>query len=218
MRALPVAMLAGLALLPARLVHAQAVSSADCVTLGLPKPTLTFAYRRSDGGGPPAQYTHRWTEITPERATVAVARGRVNEIVTNRHRVEQDVTMIAATASKSSTGSHRTDFRPAAMGNPFSRACAGRSWSIKAVTATHTAGAQVTTARTHAGTMKIVALRETVEVPAGRFLCLRYTRTLSTPTGTASDEYWKSIEHGVVVKHVSRLGNWSSTEELVAIR
>ena len=26
------------------------------------------------------------------------------------------------------------------------------------------------------------------------------------------------IEHGVVVKHVSKLGNWTSTEELQAIR
>jgi hypothetical protein len=211
---LPAAAVA-VALLQPAVTHAAAP---DCVDFGKPKPTTTYVYRRGDSNGQSSQYSQRWTEFTAERASVSVARGKVNEVVANKHRIEDDVTMIAATATKTSNGSHRTDFRPAVMGDPMFRACAGRTWKIKAVAATHTAGAQVSTAYTHAGTMRIVSLRETVKVPAGSFPSVRYTRTLSTPTGPSFDEYWKSIEHGVVVKHVSKLGNWTSTEELQAIR
>jgi hypothetical protein len=189
-----------------------------CVEFGKPDPATTYLYRRSDSGGPVTQYSHRWTEFTAERASVAVARGKVNEVVMNKYKVQDDVSMIAATASRSSSGSSRTDFRPALMGEPVFRACAGRTWKIKAVAATYTAGSQVSTASTFAGTMKIVSLRETIQVPAGRFQCVRYTRTLATPTGPSLDEYWKSIEHGVVVKQVSKLGGATSTTELNAIK
>jgi hypothetical protein len=210
---------AAVAALPATGARAQvAASAADCVAIGKPKPTTTYMYRRSDSSGPVTQYSHRWTEFTAERASVAVVRGKVNEVVTNRHKIVDDATMIAATVSRSSSGTSRTDFRPAMTGDPMFRACAGRTWKIKAVAATYTAGAQVSTAYTYAGTMRIVSLRETVQVPAGRFECVRYTRTLTTPTGPSLDEYWKSVEHGVVVKQVSKVGGWTSTSELVAIK
>jgi hypothetical protein len=189
-----------------------------CVEFGKPDPATIYLYRRSDSGGPVTQYSHRWTEFTAERASVAVVRGKVNEVVTNKYKVQDDVSMIAATASRSSSGSSRTDFRPALMGEPVFRACAGRTWKVKAVAATYTAGSQVSTASTFAGTMKIVSLRETIQVPAGRFQCVRYTRTLATPTGPSLDEYCKSIEHGVVVKQVSKLGGATSTTELNAIK
>ncbi|MGQ0429479.1 MAG: hypothetical protein ACT4UQ_06075 [Gammaproteobacteria bacterium] len=192
--------------------------AAECVNFGKPRPTTTYVYRRSEPNGKSSQYSHRWTEFTAERAGVSVARGSVNEVVANRHKIEDDVTMIAATASRTSNGSSRTDFRPAVMGEPMFRACAGRSWKIRAVAATYTAGAQVTTAQTYPGTMNIVSLREAIQLPAGRFECVRYTRTLSTPSGPSHDEYWKSIEHGVVVKQVSKVAGWTSTSELVAIK
>lgn len=214
MTRLPAAAVAITLLQPA----AAYAAAPDCVNFGKPKPTTTFVFRRSDSSGAVTDYTQRWTEFTAERASVSVARGKVNEVVANKHKIVDDVTMIAATATRTSNGSHRTDFRPAVMGDPMFRACAGRTWKIKAVAATHTAGAQVTTAYTYAGTMRIVSLRETVMVPAGSFPSVRYTRTLSTPTGPSIDEYWKSIEHGVVVKQVSRLGSWTSTTQLMTIR
>lgn len=219
--ALPVLAIAAAVLMP--IAHAQvqgaaAPAPAACAAFGKPKPTTTYVYRRSDSNGTAAQYTQRWTEFTPERASVAVVRGKVNEVVTNKHKIQDDVSMIAATASRTSNGSSRTDFRPALMGEPMFRACAGRTWKIKAVAATYTAGSQVSTASTFAGTMKIVSLRETIQVAAGRFECVRFTRTLATPTGPSLDEYWKSIEHGVVVKQVSKVGGWTSTTELTAIK
>lgn len=219
--ALPLPAIAAAVLMPIALAQAQGVATpapAACATFGKPKATTTYVYRRSDSNGTVAQYTHRWTEFTPERASVAVVRGKVNEVVTNKHRIQDDVSMIAATASRTSTGSSRTDFRPAMMGEPMFRACAGRAWKVKAVAATYTAGSQVSTANTFPGAMKIVSLCESVQVPAGRFDCVRYTRTLATPTGPSLDEYWKSIEHGVVVKQVSKVGGWTSTTELTAIQ
>lgn len=210
---------AAIAVLPATDARAQvAAATADCVAFGQPRSTTTYVYRRSDPGAPVTEYSHRWTEFTAERASVAVVRGKVNEAVTHKYKVQDDVSMIAATASRTSTGSSRTDFRPALMGEPMSRACAGRTWKIKAVAATYTAGSQVSTASTFAGTMKIVSLRETIQVPAGRFECVRYTRTLATPAGPSLDEYWKSVEHGVVVKQVSKVGGRASTTELTAIQ
>lgn len=210
---------AAASLLAATGAHAQvAAATANCVVFGKPKPTTTYVYRRSDSSGPVTQYSHRWTEFTAERASVSVVRGKVNEVVVNQHKIEDDVTMIAAMVSRSSSGTSRTDFRPAMTGDPMFRACAGRTWNIKAVAATYTAGAQVSTAYTYAGTMRIVSLRETIQVPAGRFECVRYTRTLSTRTGPSLDEYWKSVDHGVVVKQVSKVGGWTSTSELAAIK
>jgi hypothetical protein len=55
-------------------------------------------------------------------------------------------------------------------------------------------------------------------MPAGRFDTVRYTRTLKTPGRTSVDEHWKSLEHGVVVKHVSTLPTGTSTDVLTAIR
>jgi hypothetical protein len=71
---------------------------------------------------------------------------------------------------------------------------------------------------THAGTLAIVAIPESVTVPAGTFETVRYTRTMATPVGPSVDEYWRSIEHGVVVKHTSTLPGGAATEVLVWTR
>ena len=38
------------------------------------------------------------------------------------------------------------------------------------------------------------------------------------PVGPSVDEYWRSIEHGVVVKHTSTLPGGATSEVLVSIR
>lgn len=92
---------AAISLLAGTGVRAQVTAAtADCVVFGKPKPTTTYVYRRSDSSGPVTQYSHRWTEFTAERASVAVVRGKVNEVVTNRHKIVDDVTMIAASIAQ----------------------------------------------------------------------------------------------------------------------
>jgi hypothetical protein len=210
--------MAACALLPAGAARAQTVSAADCIDFGKPKPATTYVFRRSDSGGQSSQYSQRWTQFTGEQSSVSVVRGSISEVVVNQHKVENDVTMISATASTASNSNSRTTFRPAVMGDPMFRACAGRSWKIQAVAATHEEAGRTVSANTYAGTMRIVALRETIQVPAGTFPCVHYTRTMATPGGQSVDDYWKSIEHGVVVRQVSKLGGWSSTSQLTAIR
>jgi hypothetical protein len=66
---------------------------------------------------------------------------------------------------------------------------------------------------TPAGTLTIIAIRERVNVPAGQFDTAHYIRT-----SQSTDEYWKSIDHGVVVKHIAILTGAVVTEVLLSIR
>ena len=66
---------------------------------------------------------------------------------------------------------------------------------------------------TPAGTLRIVAIREKVTVPAGTFDAVHYIRT-----SQSTDEYWKSLEHGVIVKHIGTLPTGVVTEVLLSIK
>lgn len=110
-----------------------------------------------------------------------------------------------------------TTFRPAIAGDPAFRACAGRSWRIVSVTATNVSPRGSYTAKSDAGELRIVAVHEPITVPAGRFDTVHYTRTTTSPIGRVTDEYWKSTEHGVIVRHRSTLPGATVSEELVAI-
>ena len=73
---------------------------------------------------------------------------------------------------------------------------------------------ELTGARSRLRTLRGGAVRR-----RGRFQSIRYTRTMATPVRQSVDEYWKSIDHGVViVKHTSTLSGGASTEVLVSIR
>jgi hypothetical protein len=69
---------------------------------------------------------------------------------------------------------------------------------------------------TPSGTLTILGRREQITVPAGTFETVHYLRS----TSQSNDEYWKSIEHGVVVKHIATLrgGAGSVTETLLSIK
>ena len=149
-----------------------------------------------------------------------MVRGGSAITMVTEHRIEDDVSLLDAVASSDpgGAGNTRTVFQPGVVGEPAFRACAGRSWPIPSVTARHSFAQGEHSAPTYAGTLRIVAIRESVTVPAGTFQAVHYTRTMATPMGQSVEEYWKSFEHGVVVKHVSTLPGGGSTEELVSIR
>ena len=133
----------------------------------------------------------------------------------NEHLIVDDVAILAKSTKLDAKGSviDTTTFRPGLVSDPAVRVCAGRSWPIPAVTASYRSAQTNASAPTPAGTLKIVALRERVTVPAGTFETVRYIRT-----SQSTDEYWKSIEHGVVVKHIGTLPMGTVTEVLSAIR
>jgi hypothetical protein len=107
-----------------------------------------------------------------------------------------------------------TTFTPGLVSDPAFRACAGRSWPIRPVTATFQQSGQTNaSAQTPAGTLRIISIHEAISVPAGSFDTVHYVRT-----SQSTDEYWKSIEHGVVVKHTGTLPVGTVSETLVEIR
>ena len=99
------------------------------------------------------------------------------------------------------------------MGDPAFRACAVRTWKIPAVTALFQSGTLKVTQQTPAGSLRIVAIRERVTVPAGTFDAVHYIRT-----SQSADEYWKSIDQGIVVKHIGKVNSVTITETLTSIK
>ena len=106
-----------------------------------------------------------------------------------------------------------TSFKPGIVGDPAFRACIGRTWQIPAVTAFFQSGTLKVTQQTPVGSLRIVSIRERVTVPAGTFDAVRYVRT-----SQSTDEYWKSIDQGVVVKHIGRVNGVTITETLTTIK
>lgn len=206
-------------------VGAETQANADCIEIGKPQPTLGYTYRRRDSRGGASEYTNRWDEVSATGSRVRTTRhgpGAGGALVqVNRHRIVDDVSMIEqSTQSGTDAGGpvrNTTTFRPAVVGDPAFRACAGRSWRIASVTATNLSPRGSHAAKSDAGELRITALREPVLVPAGRFEAVRYTRTTTSAAGRVIDEYWKSIEHGVIVKHRSTLPGATVSEELVSI-
>jgi hypothetical protein len=197
----------------------QAPPAGDCVVIGTPRPSVGYTYEHQETGGTPARFTNFWEEITETGSRVRTLRGTIEFTQVNQHRIVDDVSVVeATTSSQTGRAPSTTTFRPGIVSDPAFRACAGRSWPIAAATVTHGFGASPASATTFAGTLAIVAVREAVTVPAGEFETVRYTRTLLTPVGRSIDEYWTSIEHGVVVRHVATYPGGSSSEVLLSIR
>jgi hypothetical protein len=125
-------------------------------------------------------------------------------ISATQHRVVDDALILDSSTESGTDGGVRvnnsTSYQPGVVADPAYRACAGRTWPIPAVNATSQSARSRFSAATDPGTLTIIAIREPVTGPAGRFDTVHYTRTMKSAGGQAVDEYWKSIEHGVTVK------------------
>jgi hypothetical protein len=137
---------------------------------------------------------------------------RGTEIQVSEHHIVDDVMVLDRQRKVNANGGviDATAFRPGVVGDSAFRACAGRSWPIPSVTATYQSGQINASSGTPAGTLTIIAIRERVTVPAGQFDMVHYIRT-----SQSTDEYWKSIDHGVVVKHIATLTGAVVTEVLL---
>ncbi len=188
---------------------------ANCVDIGTPTPAVVYTYQLTESTGGSSQTTRQWQAISPTGSRVRVTGRRGVEIQINEHHIVNDVAVIDRSTKTNAAGAtiDATVFRPGIVGDPAFRACAGRSWPIPSVTAAYQSTGTKASAATPAGTMRIVALRERITVPAGTFETVRYVRT-----SQSVDEYWKSLEHGVIVKHVGTLPNAVVTEVLVSIK
>jgi hypothetical protein len=194
---------------------AQRGSASDCVTIAAPKPTATFVYQHTEPGGRATRVSNTWDRFTENGSRLRADGPAGVFIQVNAHHIENDVVVLDGTSKLGPGGNpiDSTTFRPGLIAEPASRACAGQSWQIPSVTATFQSSETNTSAATPAGTLKIVAVHERVTVPAGTFDTVHYVRT-----SQSIDEYWKSIEHGVVVKHTGTLPAGAASEVLLEIR
>ena len=193
----------------------SANTAQDCVTIATPKPALGYTYQHLESTGRKTAYTNHWESVTETGSRVRTTRGGAVIIQVNRHHIADDVAVLDESRQMNARGGvvQSTRFSPGMASDPAFRACAGRSWRIPAVTASFRSAQNSASAATPAGTLKIVAIREAITVPAGTFATVHYIRT-----SQSVDEYWKSIEHGVVVKHIGKLPGAVVTEVLVAIK
>jgi hypothetical protein len=193
----------------------SANTAQDCVNIAPPKPALAYTYQHVESTGKKTFYTDHWESVTATGSRVRTTRGGAVSVQVNRHHIADDVAVLDETRRMNARGGavESTLFRPGIVSDPAFRACAGRSWRIPSVMASYRSQQTAASAASPAGTLKIVAIREAITVPAGTFATVHYIRT-----SQSVDEYWKSIEHGVVVKHIGRLPRAVVTDVLVAIK
>jgi hypothetical protein len=193
----------------------QSIVPADCVTIAVPKPSVGYTYEHVESTGNQSRYTQHWESVTATGSRVRVTGPRGTEVQVSEHHIDDDVMVLDRQSKLDANGSviDATAFRPGIVGDPAFRACAGRSWPIPSVTATYQSGQRKASAKTPTGILKIIAIREKVAVPAGQFNTVHYIRT-----SQSTDEYWKSLDHGVVVKHMATVRGAVVTEVLVSIK
>jgi hypothetical protein len=193
----------------------EAQSGGNCMTIARPDPSAAFVFRHTDTGGAVTEFTQQWKEFSETGSTARTTRRGVVTVQTTSYKIREDgVSLISAMTNAGDS----TQFNPAMIGDPVFRACAGLSWAIPVVRATYQGGGRSASAATQSGQLRIIAVNESVTVPAGTFRTVHYTRTMNLPKGQNVNQYWKSIEHGVVVRHIATLPNGRATEELIAIK
>jgi hypothetical protein len=187
----------------------------DCVTIAKPNPAATYVFRHEDSGGAVTEFTQQWKEVSETGSAARTTRRGVVTVQTTAYKIREDgVSLISVMTNAGDS----TQFRPAMIGDPVFRACAGLSWAIPAVTAYYQGGGRSASAATQSGQLRIISVNASVTVPAGTFRAVHYTRTMNLPKGQNFNQYWKSIEHGVVVQHTSTLPAGRASEVLIAIR
>jgi len=204
-----------IAMLSASMPQGRSGAAGDCVTIGVPKPTASYVIQHSESTGKTTTVTQVWESVTETGSRMKWTGPAGNWIQVTDHRIVDDVSVLDRTSKLDLNGAltEATTFRPGIVGEPAFRACTGRTWQIPAVTALFQSGTLKVTQQTPAGSLRIVSIRERVTVPAGAFDTVHYIRT-----SQSADEYWKSIEQGVIVKHIGKVNGVTITETLTSIK
>ena len=190
-------------------------AAANCVTITPPSPSKVYTYRHEDPSGSTTN-TQQWESITATGSRVRANGPAGTEILTHTYRIVDDVAHISKTVKTNGKGAmlSTTSFSPGVVSDPTFRACAGRSWTIPSVQATFTSGTgQSASATAQGGSLMIIAIREKITVPAGTFETVHYMRRTQS-----ADEYWKSIDQGVVVQHISTVKGGRVVETLISVK
>lgn len=212
--------------LVARADQAAAVVPVQCVSIGKPKLKVDYTYRQTESGGNASAFTDRWEEFTATGSrlvtTKSSSKGQGVTTTVNRHRVADDLLILDHSKQTGADGGVRIDnsstFKPGVVADPAGRACARRTWPIRAVNVTSVSAQGQFSGMSDPGTLTIIAIHQSITVPAGKFDTVHFKRIMNTARGPAVDEYWKSIEHGVTVKRVHTMPGGGVTAVLQAIK
>lgn len=191
-------------------------STTRCVSIGKPRPGVTYTYDHIEARGKRSQYTNVWESVTDTGSRVRVVGPLGPQVQVNVHKIVDDVAVLSQTTKLGVRGAviDSTSFSPGLVSDPAFRVCEGKSWAIPTVRATYESAKQNASTGTPAGTLRIVAIRESLSVPAGTFDTVHYIRT-----SQSIDEYWKALDQGVIVKHIATIpGVGSVTDTLVSMR
>jgi hypothetical protein len=192
---------------------------AGCAPIGTPQPSRVYTYEHHESTGRTTKNTQQWESVTPTGSKVRTTGPDGVTVQVNTHKFVNNVAMLSLSLKTTANGGliSSTDFSPDMVSDPVVRACPGASWNIAPVTVIfRLASGKGGNSTMTGGSLRIVTVREKITVPAGTFDTVHYVRTLSTST----DEYWKSLDHGVIVKHYGRLAQGAGvvTETLMSIK
>ena len=195
---------------PARGEGGPRAASGDCVTVGRPKLGVKYAFHFTDPAGTVSTSTTEYLAVSDTsvrlRLTHSGAFGTVERVNDSTVRVQDDLVvvekMVSSGTNERGAFQNTVTFQPARIGDPASRVCGGRTWSIPSV-AVSAVGSQGGSSEmtTDAGSGRVISVRESVTVPAGTFQAVHYQKISDGAHGHVVEETWLSIADGVAVKY-----------------
>src|SRR5262245_11684785 len=187
------------------------IAAADCVTISPAKLNVQYSFRYTDSAGTISASSIEFLAISDTsvrlRLTQVGRSGATEAVSETTQRVVDDlvVTDRVVSTGVNPSGSFRTTvtYQPGMVGDPASRVCSGRTWTIPAVTvSTAATSGRSSETKTDAGSGRMVSVNESVTVPAGTFLTVHYEKTFTTASGgRIVQDIWQSITDGVTVKY-----------------
>ena len=126
---------------PARGEGGPRAGADDCVKIGRPKLGVKYAFHFTDGAGTVSTSTTEYLAVSDTsvrlRLTHTGAFGTVERVNDSTLRVEDDLVvvekMVSSGTNERGAFQNTVTFQPARIGDPASRACSGRTWSIPSV-------------------------------------------------------------------------------------
>lgn len=199
----------------ARSAPAPAVSGA-CHTFGLVRAGLKATYHATAPGGDAdftityitdtPTFTHTTQKVTTAQGT-ADAETRLDGEVSGNLRGLRHMnvkTTVAVPVIGSVTTEVDIDFVPTLTLGPAAGWCVGNSWTVAPVTETIVTktpmGQQQQIVTTLGGSGEVLAVGETVTVPAGSFQTVKYRGVTVSGSTVQTAITWVSMQHNIVVR------------------
>jgi hypothetical protein len=122
----------------------QGVETTKCVSIGKPRPGVTYGYDHIESTGKRTQYTNVWESVTDTGSRVRVVGPLGTEVQVNVHKIVDDVAELSKTTKLDARGGvvDSTSFRPGLVSDPAFRVCEGKSWLIPSVQASYASAKQ----------------------------------------------------------------------------